>query len=541
MNHKLYKVGLYVRLSQESKNSRSGEESSSIENQIVMLTKFVEMMPSWIETRTYIDDGVSGVNFNRRGFQNMMEDVRQGVINLVLVKDLSRFGRNYLEAGKYLEEELPMLGCRFVALSDGIDTETGESDIIPFLNAINDFYVRDVSERIKSVMVAKAKDGQKLTGAAPYGYSRNPNERTRLIIDQYAAEVVNKMFMLRAQGMGYNYIAGVLNKEGILPPRQYYFERQNRTPKADCTQAWTIRTVKLLLNNEIYLGHTVSLKRGTRSYRDSRAYKRDESEWIRVENTHQPIVDILIWDKVQQINQAAKEKVAYCNEPQQSLFSGLLICPDCNAKMGYHIKKETKKDGTIVDYSSYSCRTHYRSGSTTCSSHRISERNLKALVIAHIKEAATKITCDESAIQEALMLKLLGKYKANKAKIIKEHRRIEQQIYQLENQFEQLYEKKVDELISADTFYAFVNEAETTRELLQDRLSILNQAVHEIESKLSDINKWVGLIKENSIFNEGAKRLLESLIDKIEIGERVMINGVLSQDVQIYYKYVGVC
>ena len=157
-----------------------------------------------------------------------MADARQGIINLVLVQDLSRFGRNYLEAGRYLEEELPSLGCRFVALSDGIDTEDGENDIMPFLNAMNDYYLKNLSDRIKIVLTAKAKDGQKLSGAVPYGYDRNPAEHTRLIVDEYAAGIVKRMFELRATGKGYAAIAGVLNKENILPPRLYYFQRQNR-------------------------------------------------------------------------------------------------------------------------------------------------------------------------------------------------------------------------------------------------------------------------------------------------------------------------
>jgi len=181
MSDKLYNVGIYIRLSKENAG-RVGNDSMSIETQQIMLSKFVDMMPGWVETRTYIDNGASGGNFDRQGFQDMMNDVRSGIINLVLAKDLSRFGRNYLEAGRYLEDELPSLGCRFVALSDGIDTETGENDIMPFLNAMNDHYLKSMSEKIKAAFVIKAQNGQRPLGIPPFGYMKSPADKSRLVI-----------------------------------------------------------------------------------------------------------------------------------------------------------------------------------------------------------------------------------------------------------------------------------------------------------------------------------------------------------------------
>jgi len=536
---KIYNVGIYARLSQENKNKRYDEDSVSIENQVSMLTRFIAMMPGWIKTRTYIDDGASGTNFQRRGFIDMMEDVRSGVINLVLVKDLSRFGRNYLEAGHYLEEELPALGCRFVAIGDNIDTETGETDIMAFLNAINDYFVRNTSDRIKSVMSAKAKDGQKLSGVVPYGYDRNPNARTRLIVDEYAAAVVRKVFALRSTGMGYNAIAGVLNKEGFTPPRRYYFERQGRTTKAECAVAWTIRTIKLMLCNEIYLGHTVSMKRGTRSYRDSRTYLRDESEWIRVENTHPPIITTEIWDKVQILNQTAKKIAANHQTPQQRLFSGLLICSDCNVKMGYAKHTETKKDGRVADFGAYVCRTYIGSGCVVCSSHRINERTLKALVISNIREAASKVIRDEAAMQESLQRIFLDERKTGKAKMAQEKRLLEQQLIEYDNRIEKLYDERDEGLITPEDFYAYVGEVEAQREVSEKRCSTLRESILKVETKTNDINKWISLIKEKFATDEADRDLLESLIDRIEVGRKQTADGVPTQDVRIFYKFAG--
>jgi DNA invertase Pin-like site-specific DNA recombinase len=531
MNNIFYRVGMYIRLSVED---RHYGESTSVENQRNMLSGFISNIPNWIETRTYVDDGASGGNFNRKGFQDMMEDVRNDVINLVIVKDLSRFGRNYLEAGRYLEEELPALGCRFVALSDGIDTAEGESEIIPFLNAINDFYIRDVSQRIKSVFMAKAKDGQKLTGAAPYGYVRKQGERSRLAVDEYAAKVVKRMFMLRASGHGYTFIAGILNSEGILSPRAHYFQREGKVVKAQenttsgCSKIWATRTVKLILNNELYIGNTISFKRGTRSYRDKSEYKRDESEWLRVENTHIPIIEPEMWDKVQTVNKAAKESVLHAKKPQPRLFTGLLVCPECGSKMGYKSK-------------SYQCRTFQRSGGIACSPHRISEEDLKAIVLSYVQETALRITLDEDAMLESIRGRLISGYKSGKHNSAKHKQALEQQIYAYESQIDQLYEDRVEGIISAETFTNLAKGIEERRLSTEEKLLQLNQVNQEANTKIGEIDKWANLVKKKSTNLEVDRELLEALIEKIEISERSWLNEQEQQSVTICFKYVGLC
>ncbi|MCL2618047.1 MAG: recombinase family protein [Defluviitaleaceae bacterium] len=357
MSGKLYNVGVYIRLSQADKRA---DESVSVENQRAMLSQFVSHMPNWILARTYVDEGVSGGNFDRKGFRRMMEDVRGGIINLVLVKDLSRFGRNYLEAGRYIEEELPTCGCRFVALCDNIDTETGDNDILPFLNVMNDFYLRDCSERVKAGIRARAQDGRKLSGVAPYGYVRKPDDRSRLAVDEAAATIVRRIFTLRADGLGYTAIAGILNRDGVAAP---------------VASIWATRTVKLMLNNEVYIGNTVSLKRGTRSYRDSRTFLRDEREWVRADNTHAPIIERPLWNNVQQMNLAARAKMANARAPRPNLFAGLLVCRDCGMKMNRAKNL-------------YHCSTYRRSGNAACSKHEILEGELKKVISLETDRAA---------------------------------------------------------------------------------------------------------------------------------------------------------
>ena len=527
----MYYVGTYIRVSRDDKQA---DESVSVENQHTMLSQFIAHMPNWIGVRTYIDDGASGGNFNRKGFQDMMEDVRSGAINLVLVKDLSRFGRNYLEAGKYLEEELPALGCRFVALADNIDTESGENDIIPFLNAINDFYLRDASERIKSVMRAKAKDGQRLSGIPPYGYIPKACERSRLAIDSTASEVVRRIFEMRAGGFGYSAIAGILNREGIKSPRAYYFASKGRDINAPdnraaaCANMWSCRTVKLILNNEVYVGNTISFKRGARSYRDSREYRRDESEWIRVENTHIPLVDFELWSKVQGINQAAKAKMANCKPPRPNPFTGLLVCSGCKTKMS-RIRK------------TYLCATYKRSGNAVCSPHLITEENLNTIVTSHVKGLAERLRLDENAMRESLHSRLMSNYKTDKINRAKQLKQLEQQLHNLELQIDRLYEDKTKGAITAEKFAAIAVNLEEKQVIIESELDLLKQSEQETSTKLDDIDKWTALIEEKATPLEVDRGLLEAIIEKIEIGEKYETNNQTYQNVTIHWKFVENC
>lgn len=540
--NKLYNVGMYIRLSKDSVAYRD-TESMSIENQQSMLSKFITMMPGWVETRVYIDDGASGGNFNRQGFQDMMTDVRQGIINLVLVQDLSRFGRNYIEAGKYLEEELPSLGCRFVALSDGIDTEDGESDIIPFLNAMNDYYLRNLSEKITTVLMAKAKDGQKLSGTVPYGYMRNPDEHTRLVIDTDAAEVVLRIFKMRASGKGYASIAGVLNNEGILPPKLYYVRRMNRevNAKSNCSDIWKMTTVKRLMENESYIGHTISFRFKNNGYRGGRRQRRDESEWIRVENTHAPIISQTLWEQVRRMGSEGKAKAANQRKPQLSLFSAKILCADCLTPMMYSVDHQTFPNGKKMAYGAYRCRTHSQSGRTSCSWHRISELALKKLVLGSIKEASMRIDLDENAMFETLQRKLIGLHKTEKQDAEQERRELLRKYQEIESRIEQLYEEKISGRITAAMFTDAANEADVKLAEISNRLSALSQTAEQAQAKGHDIEKWTALIKEKSTLEEVDRGLLESLIEKIEVSEKQVINGVKTQDVKIHFKYVGLC
>jgi hypothetical protein len=259
-----------------------------------------------------------------------------------------------------------------------------------------------------------------------------------------------------------------------------------------------------------------------------------------VNNTHAPIVKKSVWDKVQQINGAAREKMLDIKEPQQSLFSGLVVCSDCGAKMGYVASTTKLAGGSIGRYGGYNCRTYNRSGQAVCSSHRISERFLNGLVLESIREKASGLM-DENGMFEIIKGELVKGYRANKIDAMKTRQELEQQLYSLESQIDQLYENKVEGTISADTFAALAGKIEIRRLEIESELESLNQASEGTALKVFDIDRWASLIKEKSTSLEVDRELLESLIEKIEIGQRQITDCETVQDVRIFYKYVGLC
>ena len=535
MSDKLYNVGMYIRLSKES-TAYAGENSMSIENQQAMLSKFISMMPGWVEKRAYIDDGVTGGHFNRQGFQDMMADVRSREVNLILVQDLSRFGRNYLEAGRYLEEELPALGCRFVALADGIDTENGENDILPFLNAMNDYYLKNISDRIKIVFEAKAKNGHKPSGTAPYGYIRDPDDHTRLAVDEYASKVVRRIFEMRAEGMGYGKIVAVINGENIPPPRRYYCQKQNREPLTACRDAWSLHSIRNIVKNEQYLGITVSYK-FKRSYRSGKSRKTAEDEQLKIPGTHTPIIDQDLWDKAQRVSAGFRQTVKNARKPQRSLFTEKLFCSDCGIIMMPHSWKKSQKNDERMK--AYSCKTYHVTGRTKCSRHGISEAPLKQIVLDHIRKQAEIIRLDEDGMLKKLREELIAGYTADEADVTAERRSLKQGLHTIDLLIEQLYEDKITGVITAERFRQIADKTETRRREIEDRLTAMEQTEKEAKTKLGDIQSWVRLIKEKSVLEDVDRDLLETLIERIVVGEATKENGVKMQDVWIYYKFVG--
>lgn len=534
MSDRLYNVGVYIRLSIEG----ISYGSESVENQREMLTQFISHMPCWIEKRVYIDDGASGGNFNRRGFQEMMTDVRSGEINLVLVQDLSRFGRNYLEAGRYLEEELPSLGCRFVSLMDGIDTETGENDIMPLLNAMHDLHLKNLSERVKSVLLAKAKVGHKI-GRAPYGYKKEPHDPTKLVIDDYAAGVVKRIYDMRLQGMGYASIVKALNMEKIVPPLLHYYYLNDFDDSKIKARTWLTTAVKSILKREVYIGSAVQMIHKQVSYRERRQEKTSEDEWVRVENIFPVIIEREAWEAVQEMNKQAAMPSAQQREPRKSLFSGMLVCSGCGRTMVYKPGYYKKTGELHKEHQYYFCRSYHNSGGTDCKRNSVIEHKLKELILLQIQDMSDKISLDSESVLELLQSRLMGERSSSKADAVKEQKLLNRQLHKLEIATAQLYEDRVSGLISEAAFTETVNKYDVERQQKGQRLAVLEQTEYEAAIKLSDIQRWMRLIQENTAINDVSRELIEALIERIEIGDSKTQNGAKAQDIKIIYKFVG--
>lgn len=539
---KLYNVGIYCRLSMDDasnsrkKNHAPADESVSIENQRLLLSKFC-MISGWIETKVYVDDGYSGGNFQRPGFKQMVEDVKNGVINLILVKDLSRLGRDYIEVGRYTDVLFPSWSCRFVSLLDEIDTAKDDNDMMHFRSLMNDYHLKDLSNKIKAVMYSKAKNGRFFTGRPPYGYMRSEEDKHLFVIDPEAADVVRKIFEIRLNGWGYGKIAGYLNNEGIPSPRDYSMLREGK--EIIKPTLWMYATIRDVLRHEAYIGNLVSFKECNTSYKDKRRLKKPESEWVRYDNAHEAIIDRKTWDKVREIDIASGEKSKSRREPQPSLFGEKLFCMDCGSPLVSHISVCHRKNGNIKRYTSYSCYRHQLTGYATCSWHTISETPLKALILNDLKSYAQAIVLDEHIILEKLKRAMSLDNTEQQNLLRQEVRRLERQLEESERVTANLYEDKVIAKISEATFITLMEKNEQERQKRKKQFEDTQSKMNTINEKLLSVSKWAEVVRKHIDLDDLCRADVEELIERIEIGESDYEGGERQQEIKIYWRFIG--
>ena len=528
-----YKVGIYVRLSKD--DERAGE-SVSIENQKLMLTRYCEEQ-GWNDYSVYCDDGVSGTTFDRPGVSRLIEDAKEGLINLILVKDLSRFGRNYIQVGQFTDYLFPMIGCRFIALNDGVDTIHNDNDIMPFRNLFNEFQSKDTSKKIKAVKQAHAKMGNYLGCYVPYGYKAHPDDKHKFVIDEYAAEVVRKMFAYRRQGFGFRKIARSLNEEHILPPRDYYYQQKGVESKGYRNHLWNDVTVKSMLRSEVYIGHMVQNKRGTLSYKNKKQIDKPKEDWIKVENTHEPIIDMDTWNACAEVD-ARNYKPRPTKESEISLFGGLLKCMDCGFKMRYSQETHTYPKKGKVKYISYFCGSYARSGRSACSAHIIYLNPLSELVLDDIRHRAKRVLEDEDRVRREL-LEQKAKRSDRQLKADKSIRKAtEKRLAELEKLTQALYEDKVLGTVPEAVFKNLMVKYEAERVEKQMLVQSLKQKIADTAQDERDIERYIANIKKYVAVEQLDRGMLLELIKYIEIGERKEKDGQKYRDVVIHYNLV---
>ena len=540
----VYHVGIYCRLSvDDASNSAKAkdyipaDESTSIENQRELLSKFI-MLNGWVETKTYVDDGYSGGNFQRPGFLEMLEDARKGMIDLILVKDLSRLGRDYVEVGRYVDAVFPSLGCRFVSVLDCLDSEGDSTDMLHFRSLMNDYHLRDLSDKIKSILLSKKASGQYISAYAPYGYRKSAGDKHKLVVDEYASGIVRRIYDMRLAGTAYGKIAAALNREGIISPR-IYWSQTNGKDSCKASRLWTYATIKVILHNEIYCGTVLMNCTGTRSYKDHTRIDKPEAAWIRHEAAHEAIVTVEEWNAVQEINTAAKRRSEGSQNPAPKLFSGKLMCADCNTSLSATTTIRHQENGTSKRYVSYYCSTYGRSGRSVCSWHRISEQALIQIVTAEIKAHAQAVTLDEGAVVERLKRSIAQYDEQRLADAQQEIGRLRRRVQELETMTAKLYEDKYSGAISGETFMMLVQKNEQERLAKAERLDALLSETEKAQQQTAAIHNWTAIIRKYLNLQELDRAVIDELIDHIEIGERTVVDGQRRQDIKVFFRFVG--
>ncbi len=539
----IHNVGIYCRLSIEDANNSQkrnyidGDESSSIENQQLMLSRFTALQ-GWIEVKTYVDDGYSGGHFNRPGFKQMIEDAKNGVIDLILCKDLSRLGRDYIEVGRYTDILFPSWGCRFIALLDEIDTSNDDNDMMHFRSLMNDYHLRDLSGKIKAVFDAKIRKHGLLTGKPPIGYAKDPNDAQHLIPDPESAEIVRLIFSLRASGASYNTIARTLNENG-LPTANDYWTAKNHKP-VDTPKYWTVQQVRPLLRNEIFIGTVTNNKKPTLSYKGDKRRYTEESEWIRKENAHEAIVDPETWDTVQAMELAVIEKGRQQPKKKPSLFRKKLFCMDCGSSLSPHGIGNRGKDGIRRRTgTNYSCHRHTHTGRAFCSCHTIDEKTLKAIVLSELQTYAQAVTLDESLLLEKLKREMAVDDSENQRSLQREVRRLQNLLDDSVKMVSMLYEDKVAGKISPEVFAKLLDKNERERQTRQAQFDDANARISTIQDKILCITQWAEVIKKHSQITDITRADIEELIDHITVGESDYTSGKRVQQIHIYWRFVG--
>ena len=530
-----YNVGIYCRLSRE--DERTGE-SVSVENQREMLSRYVREQ-GWNLYAAYCDDGVSGTTFDRPGFNQLIADATAGKINLVLCKDLSRLGRDYIESGKYTDIVFPSLGCRFIALNDGVDTAHKNNEMLVILkNVMNDLYARDTSSKIKAVKRSSFQAGKYVGCYAPIGYLKSPEDKHILIIDPATAPIVRRIFDLRCQGYSYRKIATTLNTEQVPTPSSFYYLRQGKPNIRKEGGYWQAQTVKTILQNEVYIGHMVQNKTGNVSYKVHKQVDKPEAEWIRVEGTHEPLVSMEVWELVRTIEKQNTRSRTQANG-ETALFAGLLRCMDCGSLMRSYHDGRRRKDGSKSSYRSYACGRYSSGGKTVCTAHIMNQRVLIEIVLTDIRAKAELAKRDPGSLIERIQAQrraaTAGEIKRAQATLTV----VEKRLAELSRLTQAIYEDKVMGRIPEAVCVQLMNQYEAERAEKLEQRAHLSGELEAYQQETDDVQQWMKLIREYAKLEELDRPTLLRLIKRIDIGERKVEDGCEVRDIRIHYNFVG--
>ena len=476
------------------------------------------------------DDGYSGTNFNRPGFQRMLADIKAGKIKRVIVKDMSRFGRDYLQVGFYTDMLFPDFGVHFIAVNDGVDSTRGENEFTAIRNVFNEMYARDTSKKIRATWQSKGKSGEHLTTIPPYGDMKDPDNKKKWIIDEEAAAVVQQIFALCVSGMGPTQIAKWLEKHEIYNPTAYSQAKGRpvtNKPTAN-PYKWTNETVSRTLERIEYLGHTVNFKTRKQSYKSKKKLWNDPSEWVIFENTQPPIVEESVFLIVQNIRRSRRRPTKMGD---MGIFSGLLYCAECGGKM-----YQCRATNFTEEQKYFICST-YRKGKDLCTTHSIKNVVLHEIVLRNLREAIEYVTQYEAEfIQEAADSRLRER-DAEFSRKRETLSRAESRIAELDNLFKHLYEDNVTGKLSDERFIKMSRDYELEQENLKSMAEVLREEIKQQEKQKTNVKAFISVVKKYTDMQELDASILREFIDRIEVSHTDKKSK--TREITIVYNFIG--
>ena len=524
-------AALYVRLSRD--DNLEGD-SYSIGNQKKLLTKIAKEK-GYTNLLIFCDDGISGVTMERPGYKSMIEAIEDNKISAVFVKDLSRLGRNYIEVGRLTEEFFPEHDIRLVAVSDNIDTFEGENELAPIKNLFNEWYARDISKKRRISNKIKGNSGEPI-GLPPYGYIRNPAGKN-WIIDEEAASVVRHIYDMALGGLGTDQIACKLEEEKILTPVNYWYNKGISRPGLkrlqECPYKWHHSTIINILSKQEYCGDVINFKTYSKSYKNKKRYENDKENWAIFKDVHEPIIDRTVWEKIQERRSRKTRKKCVSGE-NKNMFSGLLVCADCGSNLGYHFNQANH------DITYFNCMGYNRGSRKICTStHYIRTDFLEQVVLGEIKRLMKFATLYENEFAKIVM--------GNSIKAAEQQRRAKQKELnsllarddELDILFEKIYEDNVSGKISDERFAKMSVKYESEQKELKEKVQKIQAELNNEKSKAVTSDMFLSSVRKYTRARKLTPRMLNELIDKIEVYQAEKIDGKKVQRLKIHYNCIG--
>ena len=536
---KIKYTALYERLSRDDEMQG---ESNSIVNQKRYLEEYAQAQ-GFKNIRHFTDDGYSGTNFKRPGFQEMIAAIEAGEIDVVCVKDLSRFGRDYLKVGFYTEIMFPEKGVRFIAINNSVDSANPmENDFTPSLNIMNEWYAKDTSNKIRAIFRSRMQDGKRCSGAIPYGYKRDPEDKNHLLIDEEAAKVVRRIYQMVIDGMGSQAIANQLTADNVLIPSAYleqseHGESRNHSYHDPCR--WNCTAVSYILDKQEYMGHTVLGKTICENFKTKKRRKARPDELIIFENTHEPIIDAETWHLVQKLRRRTRRKLA--NGSYSHRLSGLVYCADCGKRLSYSSpQSQHRPDGKTYDAdSSFRCPT-YKSMYGECTMHYIKSSTLDKLVDEAVRKIARYILRNEQAFLEQVRVLTSADQKQTQSEDKKELVNIKKRIAELDNYIKRLYEGNASGKIPDRQFEKLMAQYDSEQQELEERVKEIEASIHEIQQESENGQQFVRLVQKYRDLTEIDQTALNEFIDKVVVHEATGGRTAdRSQQIDIYFNFIG--